>query len=46
MDKFHTCISVDKDLWKKFCVKVLTKHGNFRNSMVIEDLIKEYLKQK
>jgi hypothetical protein len=46
MGKFHTCISVDKDLWNKYCAKVVRERGHFHSSKVIEELITEYLNKE
>jgi hypothetical protein len=46
MGKITTCISVDSDTWKKFCSKVVMKHGNNRASSILEELMGQYLKQK
>lgn len=41
-----TTINIDEDLWKKFSIKVIEKHGGRKKNDVIEELIQKYLKEK
>ena len=43
--KVKTTINVDEDLWKKFSIKVIEKHGGRRKNDVIMDLIEDYVKK-
>ena len=43
--KINTSISVDKELWNKFCSIVVGKHGNRHVSIILEELIKDYIKK-
>jgi len=43
--KINTSISVDKELWNKFCSIVVGKHGNRYASTILEELIKDYIKK-
>lgn len=38
-----TTINVDKELWKKFNIKVIEKYGGRKMNDVIADLIRKYL---
>jgi metal-responsive CopG/Arc/MetJ family transcriptional regulator len=42
--KVKTTINVDEELWKKFSIKVIQKHGGRKKNDVIEELIQKYLK--
>lgn len=42
--KVKTTINVDEDLWKKFSIKVIEKHGGRKKNDVIEELIHKYVK--
>lgn len=41
-----TSVSIDDDLWKKFCSIVVSKYGNRMNSDVLEELIKKYIEEE
>lgn len=43
--KVKTTINVDEDLWKKFSIKVIEKHGGRKKNDVIEELIQKYVKE-
>jgi metal-responsive CopG/Arc/MetJ family transcriptional regulator len=38
-----TTINVDKELWKKFNIKVIEKHGGRKMNDVIAQLLRQYL---
>ena len=44
--KRKTSVSIDDELWKKFCSIVVSKYGNRMNSDVLEDLIKKYIEEE
>lgn len=46
MEKIKTTISIDKDLWTRFIVKVVKLHGGRKGNDIIENMIKEYVNQK
>ncbi|MFQ5476925.1 MAG: hypothetical protein ACE5DT_07850 [Nitrosopumilus sp.] len=41
-----TTIDMPDELWKKFSIKVIEEHGGRKKNVVIEELIKKYLKEK
>jgi metal-responsive CopG/Arc/MetJ family transcriptional regulator len=41
-----TTINMDEELWKKFSIKVIQEKGGRKKNDVIEELIKQYLKDK
>lgn len=41
--KVKTTIDIPEELWKKFSIKVIEKHGGRKKNDVIEELIKKYL---
>ena len=41
-----TTIDMPDDLWKKFSIKVIEKHGGRKKNDVIEELLKKYLRGK
>lgn len=41
--KVKTTISIDEDLWTRFGVIVLKKHGGRKKNDIIEQLIIEYI---
>ena len=41
-----TTIDLPDEIWKKFSIKVIEKHGGRKKNDVIEGLIKKYLKEK
>lgn len=43
--KRKTSINIDEELWKDFCIVNLKKLGNRKNSLVLESLIKQYIKE-
>lgn len=43
--KVKTTINVDEDLWKKFSIKVIEKHGGRKKNDVVEELLEEYVKK-
>ncbi len=43
--KKKTSISLDEELWNEFCSIVVRKHGNRKNSDILEDLVKHYIKK-
>ena len=44
--KTKTSINIDEDLWKKFSIRVIEKHGGRKKNDVIEELLEKYLKGK
>ena len=46
MGTVKTTINIDEDLWKKFSILVIQEKGYRKKNDVIEDLIREYVKQK
>lgn len=44
MSKIKTTISIDQELWRQFSITVIQKEGNRMLSDVIEQLIKQYIK--
>ena len=46
MKKIKTSINIDQELWTKFSIAVIQKEGNRKLSDVIEQLIKQYVKNK
>ena len=44
--KTKTSINIDEDLWKKFSIKVIEKHGCRKKNDVIEELLEKYLGEK
>jgi len=44
-EKINTSISVTKSIWNEFSSIVVKKLGNRQISIVIEDLIKDYIKK-
>jgi metal-responsive CopG/Arc/MetJ family transcriptional regulator len=40
-----TTIDIDDELWKKFSIAVIQKHGNRKKNDVVAELIKEYVKK-
>jgi len=45
MGKIKTSITLDEKLWNDFCIKVVTQKGNRKISIVLENLIKDYLEE-
>lgn len=45
-NKVKTTINIDENLWKKFSIRVIEEHGGRKKNVVIEELIKKYLKEK
>lgn len=45
MGSIKTTINVDEDLWKKFSILVIQEKGHRKKNEVIENLIKEYIRQ-
>ena len=43
--KINTSISVNKEVWNEFCSIVVKKHGNRYISIILEELIGEYIKK-
>ena len=43
--KKKTSISIDDELWNNFCSIVVKKHGNRKNSDILEEMIRIYIKQ-
>lgn len=43
MGRIKTSITLDEELWKDFCVKVVKEKGNRKISTVLEELIRNYL---
>ena len=43
--KTNRTISVDDDLWNEFCSIIVKKQGNRQISIVIEEMIKDYIKK-
>lgn len=43
--KVKTTIDIPEDLWKKFSIRVIERHGGRKKNEVIEDLIKKYLRE-
>jgi len=43
--KKKTSVSLDEELWNDFCSIVVKKYGNRKNSDILEDLIKNYIKK-
>jgi len=41
-----TSVSIDDDLWKKFCSINVLEYGNRMNSDVLEELIRNHIKKK
>ncbi len=47
MDKsVKTTINIDEELWKKFSIKVIQEKGGRKKNQIIEELIKQYVKEK
>lgn len=40
-----TTITVDEDLWTRFGIIVLRKHGGRKKTEVVEQLIREYVEK-
>lgn len=38
-----TTINIDKELWKKFNIKVIEEHGGRKMNDVIAELVRKYL---
>lgn len=38
-----TTINIDEELWKKFSILIIQKHGGRKKNQVIEGLIREYV---
>lgn len=43
--KIKTTIDMPEDLWKKFSIRVIERHGGRKKNDVIEDLIRKYLRE-
>ena len=43
--KKKTSVSIDEELWNEFCSIVVKKYGNRKNSEILEDMIKNYIKK-
>lgn len=41
--KVKTTIDIPEDLWRKFSVRVIEKHGGRKKNDVIQDLLEKYL---
>lgn len=41
-----TTINIDEELWKRFSIKVIEKHGGRKKNDVIEELIQKYVEKK
>ncbi len=41
-----TTINIDEELWKKFSIKVIQEKGGRKKNEIIEELIKQYVKDK
>jgi len=46
MGKIKTSITLDEKIWNQFCVAIVKEKGNRKISTVMEELIKNYLKNK
>lgn len=44
--KVKTTIDLPEELWRKFSIKVIEKHGGRKKNDVIEELIKKYLDEE
>jgi predicted transcriptional regulator len=40
-----TTVTLDEELWKRFSILVIEKHGARKKNMVIEQLIKDYIEE-
>lgn len=45
MGKIKTTITIDEDIWKRFSLIVTEKYGYRKKNQVIEQLIKEFIKE-
>ena len=45
MGTIKTTITIDEDLWKKFTLIVIEKYGYRKKNMVIEQLIREFIRE-
>ena len=46
MTNIKTTISIDKELWTEFSIKVLRNKGGRKKNEILTDLIKEYISNK
>lgn len=42
--KTKTSINIDEELWKRFSIRVIEKHGGRKKNDVTEELLEKYLK--
>lgn len=45
MSKIKTTITIDKELWTNFTVKVIKQLGGRKGNEVVESLIKKWVKE-
>lgn len=45
MGKIKTTITLDEEVWKRFTILVIEKYGSRKKNQVLEQLIKEYIKE-
>ena len=45
MGTVKTTVTLDEELWKRFSILVIEKHGARKKNMVIEKLIKDYIEE-
>ena len=43
--RVKTTITIDEDLWTRFGITVLKKHGGRKKTDVIEQLVKDYVEK-
>ena len=43
--KVKTTINIDEDLWTRFGIIVLKKHGGRKKTDIVEQLIREYVER-
>ena len=43
--KVKTTIEIPEDLWRKFSIKVIEKHGGRKKNDVIQELLEKYVKE-
>ncbi len=43
--KVKTTIDIPEDLWRKFSVKVIEKHGGRKKNDVIQELLERYVRE-
>jgi len=40
-----TTINIEEELWKRFSIVIIKKHGGRKKNEIIEQLIKEYVEK-